>query len=147
MLYEVITVLNEFWQRSTNATFTCPALQDIQSSLKMSNPAMLGMATAMIQGLQGVSFNLHELKLNPAAQDIPEAIEKLSFLTTISSQSPQQTWGMASMALQNAGINIALPADGQSVDLPIPPVLNLPEKVKLGHYGNHIAIFSGETSA
>ena len=34
-----------------------------------------------------------------------------------------------------------------TVDLPIPPVLNLPEKVKLGHYGNHIAIFSGETSA
>lgn len=143
---EVGPVVNGLWQRATAATYSCPALKDIQTSLKMTNPAMLGMATAMVQGLQGISFNLHELKLNPNAQDIPDAIEKLSFLTTISAQSPQQIWAMASMAMQETGLNVQLPADGQITDFPIPPVLSLPEKVKLGLFGNHIAIFTGETS-
>ena len=37
-----------------------------------------------------------------------------------------------------------LPADGQSIELPLPLPVTLPGKVKLGVFGNHIALFTGD---
>ena len=37
-----------------------------------------------------------------------------------------------------------LPADGQSVELPLPLPVELPGKIKLGVFGKHIALFSGD---
>lgn len=144
---ELAPVITELWNRATQAQVTCAPLKDIQSSLKMSNPSMLAMGTAMVQGLEGVNFNLQELKLKNDAVDMPAAIEKLGFVASISSKQPQQLWGMLGMVNPQLTDMVKLPADGESVDLPIPPVLALPEKIKLGHYGQHIAIFAGESGA
>ena len=144
---ELAPVITDLWNRTTQAQVTCTALKDIQNSLKMANPSMLAMGTAMVQGLQGVSFNLQELKLKDDAADMPAAIEKLSFVASVSGKQPQQLWGMLSMVNPELASMVKLPADGQSVDLPIPPVLPLPDKVKLGLYGQHITIFTGESGA
>jgi hypothetical protein len=143
---ELAPVATELWNRATQAPFTCTALKDMQNSLKMTNPSMLAMGTAMVQGLQGASIDLQELKLTPSEADMP-AVEKLSFVATVSSKQPQQLWGMLSMAAPDLAAQVQLPADGQSVDLPVPPIVELPGKIKLGLYGKHIAVFSGDQGA
>lgn len=139
-------VVNDLWTRATNATFTCPALQQAQNELRTANPAMLAMGTAMVHGLQGASINVTDLKLNANAQSAEQPFEKLSFLATISAQDPKQLWGVLGMVNPEMAAAIQLPENGKSIDLPIPPVVTLPAPVKLGVYGNHIAIFSGETA-
>lgn len=144
---ELAPVITDLWTRASQAPVTCPSLKDVQTSLKMTNPSMLAMGTAMVQGLQGVSFNLQELKLKDDAADMPAAVEKLSFVASVSGKNPTQLWGMLSMADPELANMVKLPADGQSVDLPIPPVLPLPDKIKLGLYGQHITVFTGESGA
>ncbi len=143
---ELAPVTTELWNRATQAQFTCTSLKDIQNSLKMTNPSMLAMGTAMVQGLQGASLDLQELKLKNNATDMP-AVEKLSFVASVSSKQPQQLWGMLSMASPELAAQVKLPADGQSVDLPVPPVMQLPGKIKLGLYGQHITVFTGDQGA
>lgn len=143
---EIAPVATELWNRATQAPFTCTALKDMQNSMKMTNPSMLAMGTAMVQGLQGASLNLQELKLKNNATEMP-AVEQLSFVASISSKQPQQLWGMLSMASPELASQIQLPAEGQSVDLPVPPIMQLPGKIKLGLYGQHITVFSGEQGA
>jgi hypothetical protein len=143
---ELAPVTTELWNRASQAPFTCTALKDMQNSLKMTNPSMLAMGTAMVQGLQGVSVDLQELKLKANEANMP-AVEKLSFVATVSSKQPQQLWGMLSMAAPELAAQVQLPADGQSVDLPVPPIVQLPGKVKLGLYGQHITVFSGDQGA
>ena len=143
---QLAPVVNELWTHATTATFTCPALQQAQTELKSANPAMLAMGTAMIHGLQGASINITDLKMNSGDQAQQQPFEKLSFLTTISAQDPKQLWSVLGMVNPELASAIQLPADGKSVDLPIPPVVTLPSPVKLGVYGNHIAIFSGDSA-
>ena len=143
---ELAPVTTELWNRATQAQFTCTSLKDIQNSLKMTNPSMLAMGTAMVQGLQGASLDLQELKLKNNATDMP-AVEKLSFVASVSSKQPQQLWGMLSMASPELAAQVKLPADGQSVDLPVPPIMQLPGKIKLGLYGQHITVFTGDQGA
>ena len=143
---ELAPVTTELWSRATKAQFTCTALKDIQTSLNMTNPSMLAMGTAMVQGLQGASINLQELKLKNNATEMP-AVEQLSFVASVSSKQPQQLWGMIGMASPELASQVQLPADGQSVDLPIPPIMELPGKIKLGLYGQHIAVFTGDQGA
>lgn len=143
---ELAPVTTELWNRATQAPLTCTALKDIQNSLKMTNPSMLAMGTAMVQGLQGFSFNLQDLKLKDTSTEMP-AVDKFSFVASVSSKQPQQLWGMLSMASPELAAQIQLPADGQSVDLPIPPIVELPGKIKLGLYGQHITVFTGDQGA
>lgn len=143
---ELAPVTTELWNRATQAQFTCTSLKDIQNSLKMTNPSMLAMGTAMVQGLQGASLDLQELKLKNNATEMP-AVEKLSFVASVSSKQPQQLWGMLSMASPELAAQVKLPADGQSVDLPVPPIMQLPGKIKLGLYGQHITVFTGDQGA
>ncbi|WP_320152641.1 hypothetical protein [uncultured Tolumonas sp.] len=143
---ELAPVTTELWNRATQAQFTCTSLKDIQNSLKMTNPSMLAMGTAMVQGLQGASLDLQELKLKNNATEMP-AVEKLSFVASVSSKQPQQLWGMLSMASPELAAQVKLPSDGQSVDLPVPPIMQLPGKIKLGLYGQHITVFTGDLGA
>ncbi|WP_316678293.1 hypothetical protein [uncultured Tolumonas sp.] len=143
---ELAPVTTELWNRATQAQFTCTSLKDIQNSLKMTNPSMLAMGSAMVQGLQGASLDLQELKLKNNATKMP-AVEKLSFVASVSSKQPQQLWGMLSMASPELAAQVKLPADGQSVDLPVPPIMQLPGKIKLGLYGQHITVFTGDQGA
>lgn len=143
---ELAPATTELWNRATQAPLTCTSLKDIQNSLKMNNPAMLAMGTAMVQGLQGFSFDLQDLKLKETTTDMP-AVDKLSFVASVSSKQPQQLWGMLSMASPELAAQIQLPADGQSVDLPVPPIVELPGKIKLGLYGQHITVFTGDQGA
>ncbi len=105
---------------------------------------MLGAMTGMVQGVQGFGFDLQALSLKPAKEgtEMPE-IADLSFMATISSKQPQQLWSMLAM-MQPDLAAMQLPADGQSVELPLPLPVELPGKIKLGLFGKHIVLFSGD---
>lgn len=143
---QLAPVVTDLWTRYTQAKFTCPALVESQNSLKETNPAMLAMGTAMVQGLQGVNVDLLKLKLKKDANGQPD-VEQLSLVASVSAKQPQQIWSLLGMVNPEMASAIQLPADGQSVDLPVPPVVKLPQPVKLGLYGQHIAIFTGDEGA
>jgi hypothetical protein len=141
---ELTPVLTNLWGRATQAKFSCEPLVAAQAQLKQVNPSLLGAMTGMVQGVQGFGIDLQELSLKPAAegQDVPN-VAALSFMATLSSKQPQQLWSMLAM-MQPALAATPLPADGQSVELPLPLPVQLPGKIKLGLFGNHIALFSGD---
>ncbi|MBP8039819.1 MAG: hypothetical protein KAY67_04670 [Aeromonadaceae bacterium] len=141
---ELTPVLTNLWSRATQAKFTCEPLVAAQAELKQVNPSMLGAMTGMVQGVQGFGFDLQALSLKPAAEgtEMPE-IADLSFMATISSKQPQQLWSMLAM-MQPELAAMQLPADGQSVELPLPLPVELPGKIKLGLFGKHIVLFSGD---
>ena len=140
-------VLSQLWGRATQASFSCEPLVALQQDLKQSNPAMLGMMTGMIQGLQGLGVELQDLKLGAEdpQSEMPK-IEALSFTAHVSASKPEQLWGMLGM-LDPQLAQLPLPAEGQSVDLPLPPMFPLPQGVKLARYGQHLALYSGEAGA
>ncbi len=141
---ELTPVLTNLWGRATQAKFSCEPLVAAQAQLKQVNPSLLGAMTGMVQGVQGFGIDLQELSLKPSAegQDVPN-VAALSFMATLSSKQPQQLWSMLAM-MQPALAATPLPADGQSVELPLPLPVQLPGKIKLGLFGNHIALFSGD---
>ena len=141
---ELTPVLTNLWSRAIQAKFSCAPLVAAQAQLKETNPALLGAMTGMIQGVQGVGIDVQDLKLGKAlAEGEMPSIEALSFVATLSSKQPQQLWGMLAM-MQPEFASLKLPEDGQSIDLPLPLPVTLPSPIKLGLYGNHIAVFSGE---
>ena len=141
---ELTPVATSLWSRATQAKFSCEPLVEVQATLRELNPGLLGAMTGMMQGVQGASINLQELSLKPAVSgsDMP-VIEKLSFIATFSGKQPQQMWSMLAMAQPQLAAT-PLPADGQSIELPLPLPVTLPGKVKLGVFGNHIALFTGD---
>lgn len=141
---ELTPVLTSLWSRATQAKFSCEPLIAAQAQLKEVNPSLLGAMTGMVQGVQGMGIDLQELSLKPAAegQEMP-GIAALSFMATLSSKQPQQLWSMLAM-MQPELAAMPLPADGQSVELPLPLPVELPGKIKLGVFGKHIALFSGD---
>ena len=141
---ELTPVATSLWSRATQAKFSCEPLVEVQATLRELNPGLLGAMTGMMQGVQGASINLQELSLKPAVSgsDMP-VIEKLSFIATFSGKQPQQMWSMLAMTQPQLAAT-PLPADGQSIELPLPLPVTLPGKVKLGVFGNHIALFTGD---
>ena len=141
---ELTPVLTNLWTRAIQAKFQCAPLVAAQDQLKQTNPALLGAMTGMIQGVQGVGIDVQDLKLGKAAAEgqLP-SIDALSFVATLSSKQPQQLWGMLAM-MQPEFASLKLPESGQSIDLPLPLPVTLPSPIKLGLYGNHIAVFSGD---
>lgn len=141
---ELTPVVTSLWSRATQAKFSCEPLVEVQARLRELNPGLLGAMTGMMQGVQGASINLQELSLKPAVSgsDMP-VIEKLSFIATFSGKQPQQMWSMLAMTQPQLAAT-PLPADGQSIELPLPLPVTLPGKVKLGVFGNHIALFTGD---
>jgi hypothetical protein len=67
-------------------------------------------------------------------------------LVSISSEHPEQLWGL--LTLFNPSLAaLPLPADGQTIDLPLPIKPGIPGGLKLGHYGSHLVLFSGDRAA
>ena len=141
---ELTPVLTNLWTRAIQAKFSCEPLVAAQAELKQVNPSLLGAMTGMVQGIQGFGVDLQSLSLKPAVDgsEMPQ-IADLSFMATVSSKQPQQLWSMLAM-MQPELAAMQLPADGQSVELPLPLPVELPGKIKLGLFGKHIVLFSGD---
>ncbi|RFA27003.1 hypothetical protein CAI21_15740 [Alkalilimnicola ehrlichii] len=128
------------WRRITQAEYSCPMLLDMQADLRAQNPAMLGMFTAMLGGLQGVSVSLFDVELAPAAFGQMPEVTQLSGLVTISAKDPNALLMSAGM-IPGFG-SLQLPADGSAIPLPLPMMGNTQPMLALR--GQHIVLYSGE---
>jgi hypothetical protein len=138
---ELSSVAMNLWGRLSQAKFTCPVLQNLQNELQSSSPMALLAVAGMVQGIHGVSVDLQELKVKKMNLRADPVIEKLSFVAAISSKNPQKVWNLVSGMMH---LPVEMPKKGEPVELPIPPLLRFPKPVKLGFFGSHIAIFTGE---
>ncbi len=142
---ELGPTLTQLWTRASTAKFTCEPLLAAQQGMRASSPVALGAMTGMIRGLRGIGLSIQEIELGPSSATGPE-IDRVDALVSISSEHPEQLWGL--LTLFNPSLAaLPLPADGQTIDLPLPIKPGIPRGLKLGHYGSHLVLFSGDRAA
>ncbi len=142
---ELAPTLSALWSRAAKANFTCTPLMAAQDQLRRLNPALLGLITGVVRGLEGLGLAIQDIRLKPGAGGDRE-IERFDGLVSVSTKHPEQLWAL--LATFGPGFAaVSLPEDGQAVDLPLPWGAQLPRRVRLGHYGSHLALFSGDRAA
>ncbi len=133
--------MGKLWEVATTATYTCPALVEMQNELKANNPmgalAMAGMAG----GVQGVSVSLNSFKLDSATQ-MPSEADAAVVISVANARTFFE--GIKAMAPPLAAIT--LPADGAELDLAaaVPELAMTGLKPTLIASDSHVAVFVGE---
>ena len=109
---QLTPVLMDLHQRLTRTPYACKSLQQMQAQLKESNPAMLGIAMAMVSGIKGVSVSVNDLELG----DTPTDVKRASALISISAVSARQLLAMGQAFLPDLA-QLQIPQDGSAVPL------------------------------
>lgn len=126
--------------------YKCKSLAKIQDGINQSNPAALGMATAMVNGIRGAAFGIDDIKLSKNASD-NLVIDDLQAIASVSADDPNVLFNMARGFLPPPANQIVLPEDGSALDLttimPFPPEVRIKPMMKI--QGKHLIIYSGKT--
>lgn len=135
-------------------TFSCAALIEMQQEVAKFNPAMLGLVTGVVDGVQGVSFAIQDLKLSTAKDpkgtgaNSPMPQVDLSAILSLAAENPLKVWQMLSafipaLVAQNPPI---VPAEKpQRLNFPELKALDLDVFVVLK--GQHLVLYSGKKAA
>jgi hypothetical protein len=122
--------------------FQCEPLAQLQAELEQANPAMIGMATGMADGVKGIGLSVLDFELDMAGGE--PNLKKLDSLLSLSADDPAFLLEMVKpFAPMLAGIDLK---SGEDVDLSdfIPPEFGV--SAKLGLRGQHLVLFTGEGS-
>ncbi|MEX1215226.1 hypothetical protein [Saccharospirillum sp.] len=131
-------VATALWSQLTGAEYKCQALADAVAPLRQNNPAMLGMATAMAQGVKGLGAAVYGIE---ADDNSPYGLVG-SALVTLSADNPSVLAGLISSSIPGmAGVTI--PEDGTAVQVPLPMV---PQPVFAAIKGKHLVVYTGDTA-
>lgn len=131
-------VATALWTTVTQSRYECEALAEAVAPLSQNNPAMLGMATAMAQGVKGVGAAVYGI----AADDSSPVGLTGSVLVSISADNPSVLAGLISSSVPGmAGVTI--PEDGTAVQVPVPMV---PQPVFAAIKGKHLAVYTGDAA-
>ena len=140
---KVASVVTSIWTEIGQTEYHCAELVKMQEEVKKQNPAMIGMGTAMVAGLKGVSASILSLDMD-VVDDKPE-LKTIDALFTISASDPAAL--IASAAMFSPGLP-TIPSDGTAIDFPLP--MPLPAGVniqpKIAIQGSHIVLFTGDES-
>ncbi len=141
---EMAPAIQQLWQLFTAEPYQCPPLETLRSQLAEQNPAMLAMASGMINGLQGVQLLFNDLQLDPGNDEQP--LQSLDLLLGISGNNLRTLWGMTA-AFNPLHATLPWPKDEQPVAVPLPDdwPTNLPLWFKVK--GKHAFFYSGEQAA
>jgi len=133
---QLAPVVTALWTQFTNADFECQQLIDLQTQAQSTNPAMLGMASGMAQGVKGIGAALYSVDADPSS---PVGITG-SALISLSAESPETIAGMITTSVPGmAGLSI--PSNGDAVQVPTP----LPNPtVYAAIKGKHLVVYTGE---
>ena len=133
--HQLAQVATALWESFTKQEFTCPPLQKLQATVAEQNPSVIGMGTAMLQGMNGVSFGLFDININN------ESIAESS-IDAIATISAKQAKVLASMATQFAPFlkGVEIPADGTPVNL---KSATIPTDLYASIKNEHIVLYSG----
>lgn len=134
--------LNKVWNDMMSPRLQCQPLAELQAELEQANPAMLGMATAMADGVKGLGVSVLDYKLDLSSGE-PQ-IQALDALVSLSAEDPAFLFDMVKPFAPMLG-QIDL-RSGEDVDLSgfIPPEFGV--TAKLGMRGQHLVVYTGEGS-
>ncbi|GGI82359.1 hypothetical protein [Shewanella gelidii] len=142
---EMVPSLTAIWDDVLQVKYQCAPLAEMQNELSQQSPAMLGMATGMANGVQGMSIAIADFELGEDMNN--PSLTSLDALITLSAENPAMLVNMIKPMVPQLA-NIQVPTDGSAVDLS--GVLPIPAQVgvqpKLAVKGKHIVIYSGEKS-
>lgn len=131
-------VATALWSQLPQTEYKCPALRDMTADLRQNNPAMLGMATAMAQGVKGVGAAVYDITANDKS---PFGLAG-SALVTMSADNPSVLAGLISSSIPGmAGVTI--PDDGTAVQVPVPMA---PQPVFAAIKGKHLVVYTGDAA-
>lgn len=133
------TVASELQQRFVQADFQCDWLVKAQQQVRQKNPAAATIAAALISGVRGVSLSVFGVNPAPGA-----AAPDIDGLFNISANNPRMLFQMMQRMQPNMFGNVQLPADGESVVLPLRE--GAPQ-VRVMVNGQHLLLFSGEQAS
>lgn len=133
---QLAPVATALWTQFTAADFECQALVDLQAQAKTTNPAMIGMATGMAQGVKGIGAALYSLEADPSS---PVGLTG-SALVSLSAENPETIAGLIASSIPGlAGLSI--PSNGEAVEVPAPlPTPPIYAAIK----GKHLVVYTGE---
>jgi hypothetical protein len=127
------------WTQLTTTEYNCSELQMVQYMAREQNPAMLGMMTAMAQGVKGVGVSLFDITMSENGP-LPQGID---FIASIATENPATLLNMAKMLPFFADLNLSDDGTPALLNLPmLPPTIELKAAIK----GKHLVVFSGEQS-
>lgn len=141
---EIAPAAQQLWQLFTAEPYQCPPLEAMRSQLAEQNPAMLGMASGMVNGLKGMQLLFNDLQLDPSNDEQP--LQSLDLLLGISASNLRTLWGMT------AGFNplhasLPWPKDEQPVAVPLPADWPISVPLWFKVKGEHAFFYSGEQAA
>lgn len=141
---ELGNVVNTIWSDLQTPNYTCPALADLQMEISQAGQSigMIGMGTAMANGVKGLGFAILDYQINQAQEQV--TLDSLDALITVSAEDPLQIFNSLKMfnpQLQQIELN-----DNDVVDLtqffPLPTELNLSPKLAIK--GKNLVIYNGD---
>lgn len=132
---ELAPVVQSLWQQFTTADYRCEFLLAWQQQARQQNPALLGLATAMISGVKGVGTAVYDVQLDEDAQPA-----SLRAILTLTADDPAALLSRLQM-LNPALAAVQIPADGSAVQLP--PIFEFLPPLMAAIRGPHIVVYAG----
>ena len=135
--------LASLWNNMLQPTYQCQPLQEMQASVKASNPAALAMFTGMVQGVKGVGVSLLDFTLD--VQDGVPSVQNIEAIASLSATNPDVLFNMTKVFAPPLA-QIELPTDGSPVDLSylVPAEAGVQFQPMLAHKGEHLVLYAGK---
>ena len=115
----LVPLVTAIWQDITSKQYACPLLVNFAQGLAQSNPAMMGMATAFVAGVKGITLSVLDVELeSPAAGGMPQ-VREFTGMISLAATNPLPLYTAASSMLPGLQ-GVAPPVDGKSIDMPLP---------------------------
>lgn len=141
---KIAPLVNTVYSRFTKAEFGCEPLVMAQQQAKQSNPAGIGMMTAMGGSLKGVSFSLQDFDFNLDENQQP-VINSLDALFTISASDPVALVNMAkSFVPQLAQVELNDNGEPLQINDLLPMPIPFDKPINIAVKGSHIALYTGD---
>ena len=135
--------LSSIWNELQQPNYTCPPLQKMQSAIQQNNPVMLGVMTAMANGIKGISGAVIDYSLDESQTEV--AIKSLDAIISLSASDPRTLFNIIATFRPELA-DVKLPANGKIVELssliPLAPLPGINPKLIM--HKEHMVIFNGD---
>ncbi|MDX2321840.1 MAG: hypothetical protein QNK26_14735 [Moritella sp.] len=141
----VSPAISRIWSELQQPSYSCPPLQQMQSAIQQNNPVMLGMMTAMANGVKGISGAVIDYNLDEDQNEL--TIKNLDAIMSLSANDPRTLFNLMSTFRPELS-DVKLPANGTIVELssliPFKPLPGINPKLIM--HKEHMVIFNGDKS-
>ena len=135
--------LSRIWNELQQPSYTCPPLQTMQSAIQQNNPVMLGVMTAMANGIKGISGAVIDYSLDESQTEV--TINSLDAIISLSASDPRTLFNIIATFRPELA-DVKLPVNGKVVELssliPLTPLPGMNPKLIM--HKEHMVIFNGD---